>query len=331
MQIEAALTHLEPKVNAEMNEQLDMSFTEEEVSMTLSQMCQTKAPGLDGLPAGFFQKHWKLVKSGVIYTCIHILNGNGSVASLNHTHIVLIPKIPKPQRVTDFRPIRLCNVIYRIVAKAIANRLKNVLNHVISPYQSAFIPNRLITDNIIVGYECLHKLRHEKGKKLGWAALKLDISKAYDRVEWGFLKCTMLKLGFSSKLVLLIMNCISTASFSVVINGMVSGLIQLQRGLRQGCPLSPYLFILFAEVFSNLPMKAEEQKCIRGLRFGKDTTISHLQFADDSLIFVRAAMDDCRHLKEIFECYGRASGRFSTTKNIPCFSAIIQEMIESRQ
>lgn len=321
MQIEAALTHLEPKVNAEMNEQLDMSFTEEEVSMALSQMGQTKAPGPDGLPAGFFQKHWNSVKASVIYTCLHILNGNGSVASLNHTHIVLIPKIPKPQRVTDFRPISLCNVIYRIVAKVIANRLKNVLNHVISPFQSAFIPNRLITDNIIVGYECLHKLWHGKGKKHGWAALKLDISKAYDRVEWDFLKCTMLKLGFSSKLVLLIMNCITTASFSVVINGMVSGLIQPQRGLRQGCPLSPYLFILCAEVFSNLLMKAEEQKCIQGLRFGKDLTISHLLFADDSLIFVRAAVEDCRHLKEIFECYGRASGQiFNYQKSSMFFS-----------
>ena len=84
---------------------------------------------------------------------------------------------------SDFRPISLCNVIYSIVAKTIANRLKHILHQVISPTQSAFVPNSLIIDNVIVGYECLHKIRHSKGKKHGLVALKLDISKVYDRVE----------------------------------------------------------------------------------------------------------------------------------------------------
>ena len=175
-----------------------------------------------------------------------------------------------------------------------------MLNHVISPSQSAFIPNRLITDNIIVGYECLHKIRHSKGKKHGLVALKLDLSKAYDRVEWSFLQHTMLKLGFSSNLVDLILNCISTTSFSVVINGTVSGMIKPQIGLRQGRPLSPYLFIICAEVFFNLLVQAEQQKLIHGLRFGKDASVSHLLFADDSLNFVRAAVEDCSHLKAVF-------------------------------
>ena len=102
---------------------------------------------------------------------------------MNHTYIALIPKSAKPRKVTEFRPISLCNVIYRIVAKALANRLKTILQTMIAPSQSAFIPNRLIKYNIIVGYECLHKIRYSKGKKKGLVALKLDISKAYDRVE----------------------------------------------------------------------------------------------------------------------------------------------------
>lgn len=114
---------------------------------------------------------------------MYILNEQGTLDSLNHTFIAFIPKVEKPRKVMEFRPISLYNVVYRIVAKAIANRLKSILNHIISPNQSAFILNRLIADNIIIGYECLHKIRHSKGHMNGLVALKLDISKAYDRVE----------------------------------------------------------------------------------------------------------------------------------------------------
>ena len=151
-------------------------------------MYHTKALGPDGLHAVFFQKHWQLVKRGVISTCLQILNERGTIAPLNHTFIALIPKIGKPRKVTEFKPISLCNVIYRIVTKTIANRLKHILHNVISPTQSAFIPNRLITDNIIIKYECLHKIRHSKGKRNGLVALKLDISKSYDKVECKFLE-----------------------------------------------------------------------------------------------------------------------------------------------
>lgn len=106
-----------------------------------------------------------------------------TIAPLNHTYIALIPKVEKPRKVTEYRPIGLCNVIYRIMAKTIANRLKQLLHKIISPTQCAFIPNKLITDNVIIGYEYLHKIRHSKGKKNGLVTLKLDINKAYDRVE----------------------------------------------------------------------------------------------------------------------------------------------------
>ncbi|KAH9648888.1 reverse transcriptase domain-containing protein [Citrus sinensis] len=183
-QIVAALKGITPRVSASMNESLEEPFTAEEVLEDLSQMCPTKAPGLDGLPAVFYQKHWHTVKEGVLTTCLHILNSQGTIAPLNHTYIALIPKIGKPRKVTNFRPISLCNVIYRIVAKSAANRFKQILHKIISPSQSAFILNRLITGNIIVGYECLHKIRHCKGKRNGLIALKLDVSKACDRLEW---------------------------------------------------------------------------------------------------------------------------------------------------
>ena len=100
--------------------------------------------------------------------CLQILNDQGNLTSLNHTYIALIPKIKNSRDVADYRPISLCNVIYRIIAKCIVNRLKQILHDVISTNQSVFIPNKLITNNIIIGYECLHKIRLSKGKKMGW-------------------------------------------------------------------------------------------------------------------------------------------------------------------
>lgn len=153
------------------------------------------------------------------------------------------------------------------------------------------------------------KIRHSKGKKNGVIVLKLDISKAYDRVEWAFLEQTMNKLGFDEKWIRLVMDCITTVSFSVIINRTPTGMIIPQRGLRQGCPLSPYLFLICAEAFSNMLIQAERNKQIRGLKFGHHISISHLLFTDDSLIFSRASLKDCQHLKDIFDNYSAASGQ----------------------
>ena len=240
----------------------------------------------------------------------------------------MVSKINKPRKVSEFRPISLCNVIYKIITKSIANRLKQHLHKVISPTQSVFIPDRLITDNIIIRYECLHKIRHCKGKKNGLVALKLDNSKAYNRVEWLFLKQVMIKLGFAEPCINLIMRCITTSSFSIIINGTTKGIIHPQRGLRQACPLSPYLFLMCTEAFSNMLQRAKEKKVIHGLKLNKDITISHFLFADNNLIFTRASESDCMHLKIIFQCYAASSGQlFNYEKSSMFFSSNITNSV----
>lgn len=129
-------------------------------------------------------------------SCLEVLNNGKSIKEWNHTNIVLIPKVDHPVSVSDYRPISLCNVNYKIVTKTIANRLKLILDKVISNSQSAFVPNRSILDNVIIGHECLHMLRKKVRGNGGFAAVKLDLSKAFDRVEWIFLQELMLKLGF---------------------------------------------------------------------------------------------------------------------------------------
>jgi hypothetical protein len=131
----------------------------------------------------------------VCQAVINTLNSGFLPDELNMTYIALIPKIKNPSSVTEFRPISLCNVLYKLISKVLANRLKRILPLIISQTQSAFIPGRLITDNILAAYETLHTMHSRMKGKKGFMAVKLDISKAYDRVEWGFLKEAMKRMG----------------------------------------------------------------------------------------------------------------------------------------
>ena len=152
--------------------------------------------------------------------------------SINHTFITLIPKVNNLEKVSNFRPISLCNVIYKIVSKDIANRLKPMFNSIILETESVFIANRLITNNILIAFETLHHMKTNYTGKKDFMTLKMDTSKAYDRVEWIFLEKIILKMGFQASWVAMIMECINTISYSILVNGEPKGIITSSRGLR---------------------------------------------------------------------------------------------------
>lgn len=221
-------------------------------------MHPSKSPGPNGMSHFFFQKYWNIIGYDVTEAILPVLNSGHMLRKMNYTHIVLIPRKNDPKQMSDYRPISLGNVVSRILSKVLANRLKLILAKIISDAQSAFVLNRLISDNTTVAYELLHRMRNKRKGKVGQMAVKLDISKAYDQVEWGFLQRIMLKLSLDHRWVTMAMETITIASYVVLINGEPKGFISPSRGIKQGDLLLPYLFLLCAEGLSALLKKAEE-------------------------------------------------------------------------
>ena len=232
------------------------------------------------------------------------------MTKLNKTNITLVPKVKQPTRMKDFRPISLSNVAYKLIFKVLANRLKVVLSQLISENQSAFLPKRLITDNILVAFELMHYLDHKKEGRDGFMAVKLDMSKAYDRVEWKFIEEVMRRMGFHERWIGWIMRCITTVSYSIIINEEAHGSIVPSWELRQGDTLSSYLFLLCTEAFSALIEEANNNNALTGISICRGSLkVTHLFFADDSLLFYKAENMECSKMVEILKQYEAASGQ----------------------
>lgn len=229
---------------------------------------------------------------------------------LNATNIVLIPKKKCPVVVGDLRPISLCNVLLKIITKVIANRLKSTLDQVISENQSAFMSGRLISDNVMIAYEVMHTLKRKRRGRDVYMALKLDMSKAYDRIEWSYLKAILTKMGFDGWWVHLIMQCVMTVSYQIVHARREMGPINPTRGLLQGDPLSPYLFILCAEGLSAMLHKFERQRLIKGVKVCRGAlAVNHMLFVDDSYLYCKAQEEEAYRILEVLSKYELASGQ----------------------
>lgn len=207
----------------------------------------------------------------------------------------------------DLRPIALCNVLYKILAKVLANIIKVILPGVISENQSAFVHGRNIMDNVLIAFEMIHHMRLKNRGNVGEIALTLDISKAYDRVSWKFLRHRMKAMNFSEKWIGWMLLCVKIVSYQFRLNGSMVGLVFPKRGLRQEDSLSPYLFLLCVEGLSNVLDHALEIGNIRGCNITPTTpTISYLLFGDDSFLFFIGAAEEATNVKSILLAYERS-------------------------
>lgn len=297
------------RVDDSMNDRLCTPVTDAEIEAALFMMHPDKSPELDGLTAGFYIKHWHMLKEDVCRAIRLFLEGGEMPEVVNSTVLVLIPKVKSPQDLTQYRPISLCNVLYKIASKVLALRLRPLLDDIISQEQSVFVAGRLITDNVLTAYECIHYLKRRKGKS-GACAVKLDMAKAYDRVEWSYLRAIMTKLGFAEEWINIVMKCVEIVSFSVRVNGVFSEIFKPTRGIRQGDPLSPFLFLICAEGLSCMLKNYGEAHLHRGIRVGIHCPwVSHLLFVDDCLVFTQATAEGAQRLRGVLELYRMGSGQ----------------------
>ncbi|GJZ37313.1 hypothetical protein Tco_0583504 [Tanacetum coccineum] len=278
---------LEVNVTCHANEALDMirPVSNKEVKEAMFLMGNDKSIGLDGYTASFFKSAWDIVGSDVTRAVSY-----GAFSLVN-----------------DYRPISCCNVLFKCISKIIANRIKECLKRLVSPNQSAFVPGRSITDNILLTQEIMHNYHLDRG--VPRCAFKVDIQKAYDTVDWEFLKVVLIGFGFHNRMVSWIMECVSTTSFSICINGSLHGYFKGKRGIRQGDPLSPYLFTLIMEVLTlMLHRRIRESNNFTYHRFCSKLELINLCFADDLFLFAHGDVSSAMVIKEALDEFKDASG-----------------------
>ena len=273
----------------------------------------------------FYKTYWHIFGMNVVNAVGDFFLSGKIHKEVNNSLIVLIPKIQNPTYFNHFHPISLCYVVYKIIAKILVNRLRPLLPKLISPCQSAFVPGRWIAENEVVVQELLHSFKKRKVKG-GFLAIKLDLQKAYDRVNWKFLQAVLLNFGFNECFVSWIKECISSVSSAILVNGSKTASFTPSRGLRQGDSLSPYLFILTQEVLSRLIEKEHREGKISGVKMNiGGLAITHVMYADDIMLFTKAKRCETTTLNECLELYCTWSGqRINRGKSGLVFSKLSQ-------
>lgn len=277
-----------------------------EIKETFLSLNPNKAPGPGGIMLGSIRN------LGMLWVMrLHLLFGvffrNGKLLTkANSTSIALVPKIPNPSKVGDYRPISCCNTIYKCIAKILAKRIQTALPHIIDPVQSGFVKGRRIADNIFLTQEIMRD--YHRNSSSPKCALKVDIMKAYDNVKWDFLWETLTSMNFHPQMINWIKTCISTANYSLSINGEATGHIIGKKGLRQGDPLSSYLFVIVMEMLTQI-LKEKSQSPNFHFHWRCDKTkLINLCFADDLMIFCKGELSSILCIQEALSEFETLSG-----------------------
>ncbi|CAA7043657.1 unnamed protein product [Microthlaspi erraticum] len=310
-----------------LHQQMTSKPSVEEITKVMFRLNPNKSSGPDGLTSGFYKASWDILGAEVTASISNFFVDSFMPASTNATILTLIPKNPGASKITDYRPISCLNTLYKVVSRLLVKRLKPLLPELILPNQTAFVKDRLLVENIVLAGELVNGYHKSKGPKR--ITIKVDIAKAFDSVSWDFLFNCLEGLAIPEEYRSWLRACICSTNFTVGYNGMVQGYFKGKRGLRQGDPLSPYLFVIAMNCLSLMLNKAAEDEKFTYHHGCTGSKLTHLCFDDDLLIFVEGTLESVQNVLQVLHEFELRSG-LAVSVQKPSFiaSGVSQEVCD---
>lgn len=310
-------TLISKRISPHSAQMLTLKASDEEIYGILKSMKRNKTPGPDGFNVNFFIHTWDIIGKDFLEAVHYFLETGHLPHYANSTVIALIPKCRNPSSMTDFRPISCCNTLYKCISKLIAKRFSNTLPNLIDRAQAAFVKGRNISDNILLAQEVFKG--YNSSRNTPKAAFKLDLHKAFDSCHWQFIFDVLILRGYPFPFIRWVHSCLTTAQFSVKVNGVMDGYFSSSRGIRQGDPLSPFLFVLIMDALSEM---LQNLAVSPGFKFHKGMealSLNHLIFADDLLMFCNCDRNSISLLMDTLECFKSFSGLAMNPQKSTCY------------
>ncbi|KAL2248485.1 UNVERIFIED_CONTAM: hypothetical protein Sindi_2700800 [Sesamum indicum] len=307
-----------PLLSPEHTVELCRAVTPLKVKDAIFHISDNKAPRPDGYSSCFFKKTWNIIGDQVCRAVLDFFRCGRMLRQLNHTIIALVPKSDHSTYVADYRSISCCNVIYKAITKIISDRLAPALEHLIDRCQAAFVGGRNITDNIFLAQEMVRQYSRKR------ISPRCTINIGLRSVSWTFLSRVLHEYGFPPLFISWIMECVCNSSFLVAMNGSLYGFFLGKKGLRQGDPMSPALFLLSMEYFSRLVKRKRSTSDFNFHPKCEKLKITHLLFTDDLMLFSRGDLPSIHVLMEYLQEFRDVSGLTINTSKSSIFTVGIQ-------
>lgn len=294
------------RCSADLSVQLSALPSDEEIRNIIFSLPKSKAPGPDGFSVEFFLSSWELVGSDLIAAVKDFFVNPVLSRQVNSTVIALLPKVPGAARLSEFRPISLCNTVYKIIYKLIGNRLRLITPLAVQRNQVGFISGRLLCENVLLASELVTDFN--KPGEVSRGCLQIDITKAYDNVDWRYVMNILEAFGLPPVFITWVRSCVTSPHYSVAFNGELVGFFPGEKGLRQGDPISSSLFVLAMDILSKSLDKAARNSIFGIHPKCSYPLITHLCFADDMLIFFDGSSDSLVAILELLNEFYAGSG-----------------------
>jgi len=265
-----------------------------------------KSPGPDGFSSNLFKSTWHSMCPMVCAVIRNFLKTGHMPLHLSATKLILLPKIARPQNASDFRPISCCNKLYKVISKLLSSRLKEVLPSLINQSQGAFVQGREIIYNVLICHDLAQG--YQRSHISPRCMMKVDLKKAFNSVQWSVLEDLLRAMCFPNTFTKWIMACVSNVRYFLHLNGRIHGSFTGRRGLRQGDPLSPLLFVLAMEYFSRIMQKSNTLPVFKYHPNCKKLKLTHLIFADDLILFGKAGVRTIHTMKEALSSFSHCAG-----------------------